>query len=460
MQIINDVGFAEKMGTGLGTGLGAGLEELANLKLKQLKERHQAKAYEQVGLPGALALLDPKIAAQYLKQQAALKQQQLGVEQYNKMQNQLNAQNQDSNVLSQLLPQQIQGQNQYQDLSPQASAVSAVQGSGLENMLGNIPGMDVLQQNAPEIQQIQQNESQQAQQDEIKKLQELQKSTPSPAQLKRMSPEEKRKVIAKYVGIVPEKYIDNALKEIDASEEQKRHEENELTKRWELVGKEREKILDDHDIAQSDLEELKRMEELDREGEGLDTPGYLEFLERSGFDIPSLKGGNTQEFVKLSANWIRNAKSYFGGKITNTELEKFLETVPSLMQSPEGRKRVIANLKKVARIKEARYDSYREILRENKNIPPRDLREQVNDRTDEKIKKITKKFKEDLGRPVRAAQNPLATIAQSVAGSGVGHLPGIATGAGLGALVGGPIGALAGGALGPKALSLITKLIS
>ncbi|MEK6884942.1 MAG: hypothetical protein AABY22_35250, partial [Nanoarchaeota archaeon] len=41
-----------------------------------------------------------------------------------------------------------------------------------------------------------------------------------------------------------------------------------------------------------------------------------------------------EEFQKIEANFLRNAKQYFGGRISNYEVEQFLKTIPSLSQSP------------------------------------------------------------------------------------------------------------------------------
>lgn len=203
--------------------------------------------------------------------------------------------------------------------------------------------------------------------------------------------------------------------------------------------------------AKSVLNDLDRLEELEKEGK-LDTPGYTEFLKRSGFDIPALMNPGSEEFNKITQNFTRDAKNYYGGRITNNELEQFLRTIPSLSQSPEGRKRVIANLKYINRGALEYFNSLQEIMSENKGIPPLDLDEKIESRIDKKLNKLATKFKDDLAKPVPKGQNKFVTAIQAGAGNLVANLPKAATNAALGtaagARLGGPIGALAGGTIG------------
>lgn len=207
-------------------------------------------------------------------------------------------------------------------------------------------------------------------------------------------------------------------------------------------------------VAKRRLEDLERIEELEREEGGLNTPGYVEFLKRSGLDIPSLLNPSSEELQKLTQTFLGGAKEAFGGMVSNYEVEQFLKTIPSLSQSPEGRKRVIANMKRIYRSDIAYNDAKKEIIRENKGIPPYDLEDQIDDRIGKKEEGIAKQFKQDLLRPVPAGQNKFITALQSAAGSVAGNAGKIAkgaAGAALGSRIGsavGPYGSAAGGLLG------------
>lgn len=185
---------------------------------------------------------------------------------------------------------------------------------------------------------------------------------------------------------------------------------------------ERKEISDKARAAKQNLHDLERLEELNKENK-LDTPGYYSFLERSGFNIPALMDPSSQEFQKISYNFMRDAKAVFGARISNMEIENFLKTLPSLSQSPAGRSRVIANLKYISRANLAYREALKEIMQENKGVPPMDLSEQIDDRIDSRLNAISKKFKKDLEKPIPPAQHRLATFGQALLGSGLG-LPG------------------------------------
>lgn len=186
-----------------------------------------------------------------------------------------------------------------------------------------------------------------------------------------------------------------------------------------LTKKEREEINNKYKAAKSSLEDLDRLEELEKEGK-LDTPGYIEFLKRSGFDIPSLLSEGSQEYNKIVNNFVRDAKSVYGSRITNNELEQYLKTLPSLSQSPEGRKRVLANLKRIKRGDLEYGKALKEVLAENRGIPPYDLSEQVDEKVGKKLDALSKKFKEEIAKPVPPGQERYKTAIQAALGSIIG----------------------------------------
>lgn len=210
-------------------------------------------------------------------------------------------------------------------------------------------------------------------------------------------------------------------------------EQKQKAEAFKLTKQERSDILKKGRKSEQELEDLNRMEELDKEG-NLDAPSYVEFLKRSGFDVPALMEEGSEEFNKIAANFIGGAKDALGGRVTNFELEQFLKTIPSLSQSPEGRKRVIANLRRIKRIEVEQKNVLKDIIKENKGVPPLDLLEQVDDRIAKKADKISEQFKKDLQRPVPRGEGKLWVGLGSLAGSIVGA-PGRLLGA-LGGVLG------------------------
>lgn len=210
-----------------------------------------------------------------------------------------------------------------------------------------------------------------------------------------------------------------ALKKEQASKD-------DLAERYKATQPYRKEVLDAARAARSDLRDLNRLEELDKEGK-LSSPGYVEFLHRSGLDIPALMNPGSEEFQKIANNFLKNAKQYFGARVSNYEIEQFLKTIPSLSQSPEGRKRVVANLKNISRASLEYNDALKEVIAENGGIPPFDLQEKVDDKVEKKMDKLGELFKKDLERPVPKGQNKLITALQAGAGSLVG-IPGAVLG--------------------------------
>ena len=195
--------------------------------------------------------------------------------------------------------------------------------------------------------------------------------------------------------------------------------EKQRVEAFKLTKDERRQILQEAQQADRDLRDLDRFEELMSEGK-TDTPGYVEFLKRSGLDIPTLMSPGSQEWEKLASSFIRGAKDTFGARVTNFDLENFLKSIPSLSQSPEGQKRVIAGLKQVKRAQRERAETLKSVMRENKGIPPLDMLEQIDDRMAPKLDKIAKQFKTDLAKPVPEGQSKIMTALGAITGSVLG----------------------------------------
>lgn len=238
------------------------------------------------------------------------------------------------------------------------------------------------------------------------------------------------------------------------STEQRKLESEERRSAFKETKESREKILEEAKTAKKELRDLNELEELNSKGD-LDTPGYIEFLERSGLDINALKNPDSEQFQNIARNFLAGAKEYYGGRVSNNEMEQFLKNIPSLSQSPEGRKRVIAQMKNLAQAKLAYADTMSEIIKENKGIPPLDLGEQIYERIDVRLDKLHEQFKKDLSKEVPKGQHKLITATQASAGSLLGNpskivkgLGGAYAGAKLGSYVPHPAGRVVGGALG------------
>lgn len=287
---------------------------------------------------------------------------------------------------------------------------------------------------ASALQSLLQPEGQQAEQESLLGEQQPQQLGKAPAKLKGLTEAQ-------------------ATKLAELGLKQKESQKKEVREAFKFNKEEMKEIVSKARAAKTNLQDLARLEELDKEGK-LDTPGYVEFLKRSGFDIPALMNPGSEEYQKITQTFLRDAKTYLGSRISNFELEQFLKTIPSLSQSPEGRKRVVSNLKRINRTALEYNNALKDVIKENKGVPPLDLQSAIEDKVDKKLDKVAEQFKKDLQRPVPAGQNKFITALQAGTGSAIGKAGSLAKGA-AGAYTGykvgknlGPIGGLAGGALG------------
>ncbi len=107
-----------------------------------------------------------------------------------------------------------------------------------------------------------------------------------------------------------------------------------------------------------------------------------------------IKSGSpdVEEFEKLSNDFVKNAKQYFGPRLTDADLRVFMQTIPTLMQTDRGKQKVIENLRSLNELSEIEAKSARSIIKENGGIPPIDIEQQVQDKISHKIDKVAKKF--------------------------------------------------------------------
>lgn len=151
--------------------------------------------------------------------------------------------------------------------------------------------------------------------------------------------------------------------------------------------------------ASDGLHRIERLRELEKEG--LAGPGEVKLKEGLG-DIPyfgKFMGGlqtldpASQEFKSLQKDFMRDLKSIFGGRISNIELEQFMQSIPTLMNTPEGRERIYKNLEYAYKAKKLRFEEARKIKKENNNRVPLDIEEQVEDRMEKKLNKLAKQIR-------------------------------------------------------------------
>jgi hypothetical protein len=359
--------FGELLGTSAARGLSTGLEQLAQRKLKSLEQRNQGEAFKKLGLPEELSQIPEQSALKFMEQFLQSGAGGLSQDgQSGSLQEALQSisQQPSKQVINQQETQQASEQQQESDISPEIKA----------------------------------------QRDQLKKLTPAQRIQQANAQ------KEARKI---------------------AHEEQKLADK-ETKPYYDAV------IKGEKGAKENDLR-LDRIENLVNKG-SLPNAGLWTFLtkiEDSGTFSPAAAGGaigaalgsvvpgagtaiggaiggvlgsmaaplagaaksiirsgspDIEEFEKLSADFVKNAKQYFGARLTDADLKAYMQTVPNLMQTDAGKKKVIENLRSINEIARKEAKAARDIIRANNGKRPFDLEQQVQDLISDELDKLAQKF--------------------------------------------------------------------
>ena len=409
-----------EMGQGLGMGLSSGLEAMAQQQMQNLADQRQ----QQQASEGLQALgYTPEMATQ----------------------------------LSQLPPQALQELVKYKAQEPSqqayANAISQMLGQGQQQGMQQ-PGMQEQQMGMQDQQPVMPGQEQQMGMQGQPMAAGQQMGTPSLSGLN-----EKQATELAKLGMERQKMNAkerNELKKQAFAEKshvekqrfaEKKEEARVEEESWNKIQPKLAKWEESYTKGGDDLALADEMMDLNASGE-IDSPGYVAFLKNIGLDMGTLMSPGTTQFKSLGLGFMGGAKEIYGGKISNIEMQLFLESIPSLSQSPEGRKRILAGIKNLSRARRLPFTEARRILKENNGKIPRDFSMQITEAVDRKRTKLAKFFKKDLARKVPKAQNRGVTAAQSIGGSIIGGIGGIlkkALPAAIGGLVGGVPGAIGGG---------------
>lgn len=195
---------------------------------------------------------------------------------------------------------------------------------------------------------------------------------------------------------------EHRLKIAGLQQQRQQHLEKLSAKQQEEVNKETkpsyDTIIKEAKAAKDNKKRLDQMERLIVRG-GLNSPGFSTFVDaiKSIFkvDVSALETADTQEFRKLSNDFVKNAKDYFGSRLTDADLKVFLATIPNVSQSGEAKQRVVQNLRLFADIAEAKQKAAHDVIRENGGKRPRNFEEEVDLRIKPTEDALVKKFYEN-----------------------------------------------------------------
>jgi len=170
------------------------------------------------------------------------------------------------------------------------------------------------------------------------------------------------------------------------------------------------KVLDQAKATKANEMRLDRMSELNKKGHmgsqlinsavstvGKGIGGKL--LGNIGLNLDFLMTEDAQEFRKLSQDFLKNVKSIFGARVTQQEVQMYLQTIPNLYQSQGGRNRVINNLKQFNKIPLLREKAMNKLLKKNNGRLPRNLESKIEKKIGPELDRIAKIFKASAVKP-------------------------------------------------------------
>ena len=384
--------FGENLGNVL-SELGA---DVAHRMDQRAKAKRLAPAFQQLGATHeqamALAMADPHVQASYLRGAQAA---QINAQQQKQQQ-------QEQQQFNDILSGQVQPQQQLQQQQQNPMGFQSLQGlkrqpqqnqqSSMFDLLGRVPQQGIgsqHQQFQVPANQIPQNLDQQ--------------------QLMRPQQEPLKTTESKWADEIAkiDRHLESPNVSTSIKEKLRKHKEgleDKLEKRVQLLDKDTKEFYKDTRKAAKSAEandkRLQRMETLIDQG-NLSFPAFaaaLETLSKGifgfGIDLTSITSADSQEFRKLSTDFLKEAKDVFGSRLTDADVKYFLQTVPTLSQSDEGKRRVIKNLYNFNKAAQIRAKTMEDIIAENKGIRPRGLEGLVEKRAAPELDRLSEDFKQ------------------------------------------------------------------
>lgn len=146
---------------------------------------------------------------------------------------------------------------------------------------------------------------------------------------------------------------------------------------------------------------LERMEQLNKSNR-LTNP--LQSKVAQSLNMPFLLSPESQEFQKLTNEFLKNIRPLLGSQVSAGEVNLYLQGVPSLSNTKKGRERVIKNMKQMNDLRRVQADLEKEIIREN-GYRPANLESQVKERMQPYFDDIIEEIKSAGGPKVIMTKN-------------------------------------------------------
>ena len=119
------------------------------------------------------------------------------------------------------------------------------------------------------------------------------------------------------------------------------------------------------------------------------------FLEHLGIPLGALEDPSSELYQKLSQDLLKGLPDTYGSRILKVEVDNFLKTIPTLMNSVEGRRMIGSNMLKLGEMKEVYYNEMRKQQidhLDNNKVLPRDFQQRIFDQVKPQIDRINNEF--------------------------------------------------------------------
>lgn len=111
-----------------------------------------------------------------------------------------------------------------------------------------------------------------------------------------------------------------------------------------------------------------------------------------GINLKALQSPESQEFEKLSNDMLKGIQDIFGSRILKTEVDNFMKTIPTLLQSDAGKIAVIDNLKLLGEANIQEDKVAKQIVRANGGQVPPNLQELVDEQMGDYLDDVHERF--------------------------------------------------------------------
>lgn len=106
----------------------------------------------------------------------------------------------------------------------------------------------------------------------------------------------------------------------------------------------------------------------------------------------NLLGPNAEEYKKLSNLILNSAKSVFGSRLTDRDVALFMQRIPTLVNTPEGRAEILRDLKMTNELANKEADIAIQIEKENNDLLPASF----NRKLEKRMKPVLHDFKKEF----------------------------------------------------------------